>query len=96
MDEQIIMETTGHKSTNGVSCYKRTSAQQKESVSDILSLAKRPKQIDLDVHHYQPASQAPTSLPIAREAHQQDMLKHMFTFNNCSDLSINVQIINKT
>ena len=52
VDEQIIMETTGHKSTNGVRCYKHTSAQQKESVSDILSLAKQPKQIDLDVHHY--------------------------------------------
>ena len=78
MDEQIIMETTGHKSTNGVHCYKRTSAQQKESVSDILSLAKQPKQIDLDVHHYWPASQALTSLPIASETHQQDMLKHVY------------------
>ena len=40
VDEQIIMETTGHRSTDGVHSYKRTSTQQKEAVSDILSLAK--------------------------------------------------------
>ena len=90
VDEQIIMETTGHKSTDGVRCYKRTSAQQRESVSDILSLAKRPRPNDLNFHHDQHVSQTPST-----ETHQQDLLQRMFNFNQCSDLSINVQIINK-
>ena len=37
-DEQLIMERTGHRSTDGVRSYKRTSDQQQEEVSDILSL----------------------------------------------------------
>ena len=41
IDEQIIMETTGHRSLDGVRSYKRTSAQQRKSISDILSLTKR-------------------------------------------------------
>ena len=87
------METTGHKSTDGVCSYKRTSTQQKESVSDVLSLAKRPKLAELDVPQPQRAlsySSLPTQSVSAVESFQ-----HMFTFNHCSDLKINIQFINK-
>lgn len=42
VDEQLVMERTGHRSTEGVRSYKRTSSEQQEAVSDILSLRKRP------------------------------------------------------
>ena len=35
------MERTGHRSTDGVWSYKRTSSEQQEAVSDILSSCKR-------------------------------------------------------
>ena len=42
MDEQLIMERTGHRSTGGVWSYKRTTDAQQQAVSDILNCAKRP------------------------------------------------------
>ena len=39
IDEQ--MERTGHRSTEGIRSYKRTTMEQKEVVSDILSTTKR-------------------------------------------------------
>ena len=41
VDEQLVMERTGHRSTEGVRSYKRTSSEQQEIVSDILSSCKR-------------------------------------------------------
>jgi len=41
LDEQLIMERTGHKSTDGVRTYKRTSEIQRQEVSDILNKSKR-------------------------------------------------------
>ena len=37
------METTGHQSLDGVRNYKWTSVEQQQVVSDILSLAKKPR-----------------------------------------------------
>ena len=37
VDEQLIMETTGHRSLEGARSYKRTSEDQKEVLSDILN-----------------------------------------------------------
>ena len=42
-DEQLIMERTGHRSIKGVRSYKRTSEEQEQGISDILSRAKRPQ-----------------------------------------------------
>ena len=36
LDEQLIMETTGHQSLDGVCNCKRTSVEQQQVVSDIL------------------------------------------------------------
>ena len=41
MDEQLIMERTGHRSLDGVRSYKRTSAKQQEYLSDILGLTNK-------------------------------------------------------
>ena len=37
IDEQLVMERTGHRSLEGVRNYKRTSDQQREALSDILN-----------------------------------------------------------
>ena len=37
VEEQQVMERTGHRSLDGVRTYKRTSMQQKEALSDILN-----------------------------------------------------------
>ena len=58
VNEQIVMETTGHRSTDGVRSYKRTSAQQKESVSNILYIfGKRPKPAIAQTHNVSPPAQ---------------------------------------
>ena len=58
VDEQLIMERTGHHSIDGVRNYKRTNAEQQENLSDILSLSKRPKQ-----GFVQPCSTTPALVP---------------------------------
>ena len=42
VDEQLIMERTGHLSSEGVRSYKRTSEVQREKLSDILNCSKKP------------------------------------------------------
>lgn len=37
VEEQLVMERTGHRSLEGVRSYKRTSEQQREALSDILN-----------------------------------------------------------
>ena len=43
IDEQLIMERTGHHSTDGIRACKRTSTEQQENLSDILLCSKKPK-----------------------------------------------------
>ena len=38
-EEQLIMEVTGHRSTEGVCLYKRVSSEQREALSDVLDTA---------------------------------------------------------
>ena len=39
VDEQLIMEWTGHRSLDGVRSYKRTSEEQQAALSDIINMA---------------------------------------------------------
>ncbi len=39
LDEQLIMERTGHRSIEGIRSYKRTSNQQQVTVSNVLNSA---------------------------------------------------------
>ena len=41
VDEQQVMERTGHQSLDGVRSYKHTSMQQKEALSDILNCQRK-------------------------------------------------------
>ena len=41
VDEQLVMERTGHRSVEGVRTYKRTSDEQQVALSDVLNRAKR-------------------------------------------------------
>lgn len=41
VDEQLVMERTGHRSIEGIRSYKRTSNEQQEAVSDILTNPKK-------------------------------------------------------
>ena len=43
VDEQLVMERTGHRSLEGVRSYKRTSDVQREALSDILNGTKKAK-----------------------------------------------------
>ena len=85
IDEQIIMETTGHRSLDGVRSYKRTSDEQRETISDILSLTKRIKPVNLALELDAPM-QSETAI-------HQDRFQDMFTFTNCSNINVNVQTI---
>ena len=107
VDEQLIMERTGHHSIDGVRSYKRTNAEQQENLSDILALSKRPKQGLLQpcstTSALVPAPVSVTSTPqqVASfsSAHTQqqlmihpDNLQHMFTLSSCSNVNIHVHI----
>ena len=41
VDEQLVMEQTGHRSVDGVRTYKRTSEEQQVALSDVLNRVKR-------------------------------------------------------
>ena len=83
IDQQLVIERTGHRSLEGIRSYKRTSADQKEAVSDILSsttcfqteraLMPLTKETAL-VHHSQNASFIPGS----------------YNFNQCGSVTINI------
>ena len=56
VDEQLVMEQTGHRSSEGVHSYKRTSDTQCEALSNILNYPKQPR-----VHTVASVSQLPPS-----------------------------------
>ncbi len=43
VDEQLITERTGHRSLDGVRNYKRTSDEQRQTLSDIVNLVTPPE-----------------------------------------------------
>ena len=69
MDEQLIMERTGHRSTDGVRAYKRSSLQQQALVSRVLNGETRsfpkPKEVTVQVLGNEEKENRPTSNAIA-------------------------------
>lgn len=57
VDEQMVMERTGHRSLEGVRSYKRTTSKQQQDVSDLLSnkIVEKPtnQQLQMPPHHQQ-------------------------------------------
>ena len=79
VDEQLIMERTGHHGVDGVHSYKRTNQEQQENLSDVLLLAKKPK---TSVSLVQPLQNVSKSQQLTM---QSDKLQvHMFTLSNCT------------
>ena len=64
VDEQLVMERTGHPSIEGIRSYKMTSTEQQQNISDILSNSKRSCNHTAEVVHHQAAivPQLPTHL----------------------------------
>ena len=103
VDEQLIMEKTGHRSLEGVRSYKRTNTEQQENISDILSLTKKPalQNASSDCSALLPAACSGSAVLSATNnniQHNQqftihpDVLEHMFTFNSCSNVNIHLNI----
>ena len=96
VDEQLVMERTGHRSVEGVQSYKRTSDTQREALSDILNIRKVARVADNTYQHtahQQPERHPPTAAPpsfvqaMAATQHSQQLHGLSFpsaTFNNCT------------
>ena len=97
VQEQEIMERTGHRSLEGVRSYKRTSSEQMERVSDVLNSG--PKRPCLALHdlpkQHQQHSQSVATLPHANdEPSSATGLSRVapgpvFQFSSCASVTIN-------
>ena len=76
IDEQLIMERTGHHSVDGVRSYKRTSQQQVKVLSDVLNLS---------------AAKTPKRVKVATQQQESTSASTYFDFKGCSNCTINVQ-----
>lgn len=80
VDEQLVMERTGHRSVEGVCSYKRTSDQQREVLSDILNRAPTPKH----TASHLPRHSAPTLTQSASQQVLQGLSLPSATFHSCN------------
>ena len=80
IDEQLVMERTGHQSLEGIQSYKRTSADQKEIVSDIL------------INTTKKQCTENTLMPIASNTASvhQSQNASLPAFNQCGSVTINI------
>ena len=98
VDEQLIMEKTGHRSLEGLRSYKRTNMEQQKNLSDILSATKRPAiqcssaSVSSDSACQSILKTKCTQLKKEITIKTQETLKHTFTFKNCNNVSIQVNL----
>lgn len=100
VDEQLIMERTGHLSAEGVRSCERTSQAQHEKLSDILNSSKKPC-LQEDIDHESCSS--PCDFPIKPQhsnslQHQQiqsAFLPGNFNLNQCGSVTINFNTSSK-
>ena len=106
VDEQLVMERTGHRSLEGVRSYKRTSDQQREALSDIMNckvariesstVANSPPHIDSIVSYSSPSKQDHASQPVTTcsstniQKNTQKNIPGTFTFNSCASVTFNI------
>ena len=79
IDEQLVMERTGHRSLEGIRSYKRTSAEQKEVVSDLLTK--------------KPCNSSSGDITMASNAVSQPCYASKsgaFYFTSCTNVNINI------
>ena len=101
INEQLVMERTGHRSTEGIRSYKRTSTEQQVAVSDILNnVSKKPctTSTDIALTKHPAITATPTSamnttigsinLPIQLQTSNTDHAG-AFYLSSCSNVNIN-------
>ena len=81
VDEQLIMENTGHRSVHGVRSYKRTSSDQKKALSEILNVGGNPESSSAVTNSSQNNLKLTASEAIKG-----------FTFNNYTDIYISIHL----
>ena len=92
VDEQLVMERTGHRSLDGVRSYKRTNDTQREALSDILN-RKTPR---LEQPHplaltpANPSQGLHLDLTTNTQANTQNSTSGLFHFTSCSNITINI------
>ena len=64
VDEQLVMERTGHRSIEGVRSYKRTSAEQRMALSDILNWSRKVPRMESKMESAAPECQRPASTDV--------------------------------
>jgi len=91
VDEQLVMERTGHRSLEGVRSYKRTSDTQREALSDILNCRSKRCRVDDTVQQCPNTTtdvQSSSGATIfSNNQHSQELwaLSHLSAvFNNCT------------
>ena len=96
VDEQLVMERTGHRSLEGVHNYKRTADMQREALSDILN-SKKPRMDGTTsnaVTVYPSTShnpeQKPPMFPVMNAANVQTTTKNCIPGASCSSVTINM------
>ena len=83
MPEKLIQERTGHRSTTALRMYERTSIQQQQSVSSIISSASPKKFVsEITLPHSRPGSDWKNSKGEESKV----------AFDNCQNCTINVKI----
>ena len=85
VDEQLIMERTGHRSINGVRCYKRTCQEQQEVLSDIInvSIPNPKKQKTLSAHSSEVVA-------YTQNTQQMGLAPAQISLQSCSNITFNI------
>lgn len=75
IDEQLIMERTGHRSIDGVRSYKQTSDEQREALSDIINCTHDRKQ---------------PRLTSCSQSQQLSVAPGQIMLSNCNNVTLNI------
>ena len=103
IDEQLVMERTGHRSLEGVRCYKRTSDEQREVLSDILN-RKEPRTESDNTEAAGPIVASSTSQELSSirstqhdvqtttniQTNTKNSLPGTFNFNSCTSVTFHI------
>lgn len=99
IDEQLVMERTGHRSTEGIRSYKRTTMEQKEVVSDILSNTAKKQCKEIAIQQ-KPVENEASNTDITPSNHYSNTANvslptnvsksGAFYFSSCTNVNINI------
>ena len=94
VDEQLIMERTGHRSLEGVRSYKRTSDDQREALSDILNSGTKKPKLSPAIQPHAPIISAHDQLQITCRQNQVPQLNNMLTSQSLATTILPQQSLN--